>query len=317
MGKQKIALIYGGISSERDVSLSSGQQVFDALDKTKYEITHYDPKMDLTKLAADATQIDAALIILHGPYGEDGTIQGMLDMLGIPYQGSGVLASALAMDKINAKKLYRAAGIPTPAYLVLEEADASTPDTIVKRLGLPVVVKPALGGSSIGMSIVREKEDLAAAVEKAFTQDRTVMVEAFINGVELTGGVLGNDNPQALPLIEIRPSEKYTFFDYEAKYKPGATEEICPAPLDDNITQKAQSFAVAAHQTLGCVGYSRTDIMLADGDLFVLETNTIPGMTATSLFPQAAAAAGLPFGDLLDRLIELAIEAQQYKPHRF
>ena len=129
--------------------------------------------------------------------------------------------------------------------------------------------------------------------------------------------MLGNDNAQALPLIEIRPSEKYTFFDYEAKYKPGATEEICPAPVDDNITRKAQSYALAAHQTLGCMGYSRTDMMLANGDLYVLETNTIPGMTATSLFPQAAAAAGLPFGTLLDRLIELAIEAQQYKPHRF
>ncbi len=317
MDKQQIALIYGGISSERDVSLSSGQQVFDALDKSKYEITHYDPKTDLAKLAADATQIDAALIILHGPYGEDGTIQGMLDMLGIPYQGSGVLASALAMDKVTTKKLYSAVGIPTPAYLVFEQADAASPDTIVDRLGLPVVVKPALGGSSIGMSIVREKETLAAAIEKAFTQDRTVMVEAFIKGVELTGGVLGNDNPQALPLIEIRPSEKYDFFDYEAKYKPGATTEICPAPVNETITQKAQSYALAAHQTLGCMGYSRTDIMLADGDLYVLETNTIPGMTATSLFPQSAAAAGLPFGALLDRLIELAIEAQQYKPHRF
>lgn len=317
MSKQQIALIYGGISSERDVSLSSGKQVFDALDKTKYEITHYDPKTDLTKLTADASQIDAALIILHGPYGEDGTIQGMLDMLGVPYQGSGVLASALAMDKVTTKKLYSAAGIPTPAYLVFDDADASTSDTIVERLGLPVVIKPALGGSSIGMSIVRQKEDLAPAIEKAFTQDRTVMVEAFIKGVELTGGVLGNDNPQALPLIEIRPSEKYDFFDYEAKYKAGATNEICPAPVNETITQKAQSYALAAHQTLGCMGYSRTDMMLADGDLWVLETNTIPGMTATSLFPQAATAAGFPFEALLDRLIELAIEARQYKPHRF
>jgi len=317
MSKQRIALIFGGISSEREVSLSSGKQVLEALDQKKYDIHHYDPKTDLAKLAADAAQIDAALIILHGPYGEDGTIQGMLDMLGIPYQGSGVLASALAMDKVTTKKLYSAAGIPTPAYLVFDATHGHTVDKIVDRLGLPVVIKPALGGSSIGMSIVREKEALAPAIANAFTQDRTVMVEAFIKGIELTGGVLGNDNPRALPLIEIRPSEKYTFFDYEAKYKPGASEEICPAPLDETVTQKAQSFALAAHQTLGCMGYSRTDMMLADGDLHVLETNTIPGMTATSLFPQAAAAAGLPFRALLDRLIGLAIDAQQNKPRRF
>ena len=167
------------------------------------------------------------------------------------------------------------------------------------------------------MTIVRKKEALAPAIEKAFTQDHTILVEAFIHGVELTGGVLGNDNPQALPLVEIRPSEKYDFFDYEAKYKAGAAEEICPAPVNEAITQKAQRYALAAHQTLGCMGYSRTDMILADGELWVLETNTIPGMTATSLFPKAAAAAGLSFGQLMDRLIELAIEARQYKPHRF
>ncbi|MFZ0134287.1 MAG: D-alanine--D-alanine ligase [Desulfobacterales bacterium] len=310
MQKLTVALLSGGISSEREVSLNSGNQVFAALDKQKYTVLRYDPKTDLQRLVADAPKIDAALIILHGPYGEDGTIQGLLDLLNVPYQGSGVLGSAVAMNKLVAKQLYQQVGLPVPAYLALKSSDAVDSSAIAARLGLPVVIKPVQGGSSVGMSIVRSEKDLPQAIKKAFAYDATVLVEAYIDGIEITGGVLGNSAPEALPLIEIIPDKSHEFFDYEAKYTAGVTEEICPARIDEALTEKARTYAVMAHEVLNCRGYSRTDMMLKGRDLFVLETNTIPGMTATSLFPQAAAAAGLPFGRLLDRLIELSLEGR-------
>ena len=310
MKKLTVALLSGGISSEREVSLNSGKQVFAALDTEKYTILRYDPKTDLQRLVADAPKIDAALIILHGPFGEDGTVQGLLDLLDIPYQGSGVLGSAVAMNKLMSKQLYQQVGLPVPSYLALKRSDTVDPAGISARLGLPVVIKPVQGGSSVGMSIVRSEKDLPGAIQKAFDYDTAVLVEAYIDGIEITGGVLGNSDPEALPLIEIIPDKNHEFFDYEAKYTAGVTQEICPARIDAALTEKARTYAVMAHEVLGCRGYSRTDLMLKGRDLFVLETNTIPGMTATSLFPQAAAAAGLPFGQLLDRLIELSLEGR-------
>ncbi len=310
MKKLTVALLSGGISSEREVSLNSGKQVFATLDKEKYDVIRYDPQTDLARLVADAPKIDAALIILHGPYGEDGTVQGLLDLLNIPYQGSGVLGSAVAMNKLISKQLYQQAGLPVPSYVALKRSDAVDPANIAARLGLPLVVKPVQGGSSVGMSIVRAEEDLPDALQKAFAYDTAVLVETYIDGIEITGGVLGNSAPEALPLIEIIPDKSHAFFDYETKYTAGLAEEICPARIDAALTEKARTYAVMAHQVLGCRGYSRTDMLLRGRDLFVLETNTIPGMTATSLFPQAAAAAGLPFGRLLDRLIELSLEGR-------
>ncbi|MGD8971272.1 MAG: D-alanine--D-alanine ligase [Desulfobacterales bacterium] len=310
MKKLTVALLSGGISSEREVSLSSGKQVFEALDKEKYTILRYDPKTDLQRLVADAPKIEAALIILHGPYGEDGTVQGLLDLLDIPYQGAGVLGSAVAMNKLMSKQLYQQVGLPVPSYLALKRSDTLDSADIAARLGLPVVIKPVQGGSSVGMSIVRSEKDLPGAIQKAFDYDTSVLVEAYIDGIEITGGVLGNSEPEALPLIEIIPDKSHEFFDYEAKYTAGVTQEICPARIDEALTEKARTYAVMAHEVLGCRGYSRTDLMLKGRDLFVLETNTIPGMTATSLFPQAAAAAGFPFGQLLDRLIELSLEGR-------
>ncbi|RTZ95978.1 MAG: D-alanine--D-alanine ligase [Deltaproteobacteria bacterium] len=313
MNKKTIALLSGGISPERNVSLNSGSQVYDALDKDKYDVVRYDPKTDLARLAADAAGIDAALIILHGPYGEDGTIQGMLDLLQIPYQGTGVLGSAVAMDKVVAKQLYEKAGLPTPPYVVLNRGDHAAPSDIVRRLGLPVVVKPARDGSSIGMTIVRRENAIEAALEKAFLQGPVALAEAFIEGVEITGGVLGNDDLEALPLIEIVPDKSRDFFDYEAKYQAGMTEEICPARIDAVLTEKAQHQAIMAHQALFCRGYSRTDMIFSGQTFYVLETNTIPGMTATSLFPQAAAKAGYSFGQLMDRLIDLTLADHRLK----
>ncbi|MDX9817909.1 MAG: D-alanine--D-alanine ligase [Desulfococcus multivorans] len=313
MKKLTIALLSGGISSERDVSLKSGNQVFEALDKDKYTVLRYDPKTDLQKLMADAPAIDAALIILHGPYGEDGTVQGMLDLLHIPYQGAGVLGSALAMNKLAAKRLYEKAGLRVAPYACLGAGDAIDVDACIEQLGLPLVIKPVSGGSSIGMSIVKSRDALSAAIEKAFRYDRTVMVEAFIKGLEITVGVIGNDRLESFPPIEILPGDGYEFFDYEAKYTAGATQEICPARIDEALTQKVQHCARIAHEALFLRGYSRTDFILKDGEFYVLETNTIPGMTPTSLLPRAAEAAGLSFSLLLDRLVALSIEDHQHR----
>ncbi len=303
-----VALLAGGKSAERDVSLKSGEQVFRALDKERYEIMRYDPRDDLPRLATDADRIDVALIILHGRLGEDGTIQGFLDLLNVPYQGSGVLGSALAMNKILSKQLYVQAGLPTAPFAVLDRTGTVEAASVLDQLGLPVVVKPEHEGSSIGLTIVRSAEQLHKALEEAWQFDRRCLVEKFIGGVEVTGGVLGNDSLQALPLIEIVPGAGHEFFDYTAKYTPGASQEICPARLSPELTARARDYALRAHQALCCRGYSRTDMIVSDDEIIILETNTIPGMTQTSLFPQAAAVAGMPFPKLLDRLIELALE---------
>ena len=311
MKRMTIALLSGGISSEREVSLNSGDQVYEALDKEKYNILRYDPKTDLIRLVQDAPNIDAALIILHGPYGEDGTIQGLLELLNIPYQGSGVLGSSIAMNKLASKYLYEKAGLPIPPYIALNEGDRLDPQGWEKQLGMPLVIKPNAAGSSVGMTIVKSLDGLQQAVEKAFSHDATILIEGYVEGIELTGGVVGNKELLALPIIEIIPDAEHEFFDYEAKYTAGITQEICPARIDDEMTQKAQAYAKAAHKALFCEGYSRTDMILKDREIYILETNTIPGMTATSLLPQAARKAGLSFSQLLDQLIQLGIEVHQ------
>ncbi len=308
MKKLRLALLAGGKSGEREVSLKGAAEVAKALDPGKYEVKRYDPATDLAKLAAEADSIDAAFILLHGPFGEDGTVQGFLDLLAIPYQGSGVLGSAIAMDKNLSKILYRNAGLKVPEWHMASKEDIHNPSKILGQLGLPLVIKPASQGSSLGMTIARSEDDIAEGLKKAFAIDRQVMVEEFIAGREITGGVIGNEELTALPLVEIIPGEQYEFFDYEAKYQPGASKEICPADLEEAITIRAQNYALTAHKALQLRGYSRTDMIVSGDDIYVLETNTIPGMTPTSLLPQGAAAAGLDFPALLDRLIELALE---------
>ncbi len=309
MSKIRLALIAGGTSGEREVSLRGAAGVEQALNKDKYEVVRYDPATDLARLAADAPRLDAAFILLHGIGGEDGTVQGMLDLLGLPYQGSGVLGSALAMNKHLAKVMYRLHGLPVAAWEMAEQAHVADPAPLLAKLRLPLVVKPVRQGSSLGMSIVRQAEQLAAALATAFQHDSEVMVEEFISGREITVGVLGNEELTALPLVEIIPDCRFDFFDYEAKYTPGATREVCPAEVSDSIRDKAQDYGLRAHRALQLRGCSRTDMIIReDGEIFLLETNTIPGMTPTSLLPQAAAQIGLDFPALLDRLIALALE---------
>lgn len=311
MKKLTVAVLSGGRSSEREVSLKSGDQVFEALDKQRYRVLRYDPSTDLNQLVADAGRIDVALIILHGIHGEDGTVQGLLDLLDIPYQGSGVIGSAIGMNKLASKRLYDQMGLPTPPYIAVHRKDPPDIASIGSRLGFPLVVKPVNGGSSIGMSIVKSEADLLEALETAWRHDDAVLIESFVKGVELTGGVLGNDELLALPIVEILPGEGYEFFDFQAKYTPGASREICPARIDEALTEKAQTYAKMAHQALFCRGYSRTDMILCDRDIYVLETNTIPGMTPTSLFPLAARTAGISFPELLDTLIDLSIQTHK------
>lgn len=307
--KINLALIYGGVSSERDVSIAGGEQVFDSLDKDKYSISKYDPKTDLGKLVDDAETLDVALIILHGPYGEDGTIQGLLELLKIPYQGAGVLGSSLAIDKIVSKKMYVQNGLPVPQCVSLSKGETIDVNKITSELNLPFFVKPSTGGSSIGMSRVDNVDELENAIQKAHKFDNKVLVESFIEGIEITCGVIGNDELTALPVIEIIPDNgTSTFFDYEAKYTPGATQEICPARISQKQTEEAQKLAIEAHKALQLRGYSRTDMMLSGDDLYILETNTIPGMTRTSLLPLAAKTAGISFSELLDKLVALALE---------
>jgi D-alanine-D-alanine ligase len=307
--KLRVALLAGGKSGEREVSLKGAAGVIKALDPEKYEVRRYDPATDLARLAADAGDLDVAFILLHGPLGEDGTMQGFLDLLGLPYQGSGVLGSALAMDKNLAKIIYRQAGLLVPDWVMIGDQEAAAPEKVLARMLLPVVIKPVGQGSSLGMSIAHSPDELRAGLREALRFGREVMVEEFIRGREITCGILGNGELIALPLVEIIPGEGHPFFNYEAKYQPGASREICPADLKSEVTTRAQEIALTAHRALKLRGYSRTDMIVSDnGDIYVLETNTIPGMTPTSLLPQAAAVHGLSFGTLLDRLLELALE---------
>ena len=307
MPKLKLALLAGGNSSEREISLFGAAQVLEALDKAKYDITQYDPKTDLARLVNDAANIDVALIVMHGAQGEDGRIQGLLDLLDIPYQGSGVLGSAVAMNKLTAKHLYEQANLPGARYRVIYKNMPNACADLAKELGLPLVIKPASAGSSVGVTIVEDAADIDVALNRAFAEDNCVLVEEYIKGTEITVGILGNDALEALPVIEIVPNPEYLFFDYEAKYKSGATAEICPARISPELTRRAQELAKAAHRVLFCENYSRSDMIIRGNDIYLLETNTIPGMTANSLLPKAARAAGIEFPALLDKLVELAL----------
>jgi D-alanine-D-alanine ligase len=307
MAKLRIALLSGGWSEEREISLRSGEAVYLALDKQKYDVTRFDPRDDLGALMHSRESIDIAFILLHGKFGEDGCIQGFLDLMGIPFVGSGVLPSALALNKKVAKQLYRGNGLNVVDDVIVSRGREYPIDQIMKTLGPSTVVKPVAEGSSLGMSICHTEEELSRGLQSAFQYDEEVLVERYVKGREVTCAVLGNQSLEALPLIEIVPNPEFAFFDYEAKYKPGATREICPAPLPVEQTEKAQSYAKRAHEALGCRVWSRTDMMVQGEDIYVLETNTIPGMTETSLVPLAARTAGLSLSELLDRLIQLSL----------
>lgn len=306
MAKLRVAVLMGGTSHERAVSLNSGSMVAGALDRAKYDVISVDFTGDLAPIIALPGQVDVVFLALHGPGGEDGRMQGVLDLLGLPYTGSGVLGSALAMHKGMAKHIYQAAGVPTPEDVTLYRGAPDPAAQVRAAVGLPCVVKPVNEGSTFGISIVREDAELAPALEEAFRYCGEVIAERFVQGVEISVPVLGAD-PQALPAIEIIP--KSGFYDYEMKYTPGATEEICPARISPTAAERAGDYAVRAHRALGCYGVSRTDFIVVGDEPVALETNSLPGMTATSLLPLSARVAGISFSDLLDRLIGDALSA--------
>ncbi len=306
----RVGLLAGGRSAERAVSLASAAQVEQALVASGFDVEMIDTGDDEFISALQAAEVDVVFICLHGRLGEDGTVQGLCELLELPYVGSGVLASAVAMDKVVSKHLFAQAGIPTPEYRVLRRGKAFDEEQLFADLGTKLVVKPAGEGSAIGVAIVHEPQEFPTALAEAFRYDRSVLAERFVEGVEVTVGVLGNEDPKALPTLEIVP--EHEFYDYESKYLPGMSRHIIPARVSEAARAECQRLALAAHTALGCRGMSRADTIVAeDGSVWLLEVNTIPGMTPTSLLPDAAKAAGMEFAALCTHLIELALEPRR------
>lgn len=307
----RVLILMGGESQEREVSLRSGQAVYEALQDSGYEAV----KLDFTKDSLNKVieiDPDVVFIALHGKNGEDGTVQGFLELLGKPYTGSGVTASAICMNKIISKRLFSLENIPTAEYSIinrrhfLQPADARI-DLLVEEMGLPLVVKAATQGSSIGTYIVRQKGMIEKAIHDALIFDSEVLVEKFIDGIEITASVIGNEEAVVLPLIEVTSVNE--FFDYEAKYTPGMCSHIIPARIDDRTRREIEAIAKKTYVAMGCRGFSRIDFIVDQaGNPYVLEVNTIPGMTEMSLVPDAARAMGMSFKQLAIRIIELALD---------
>ncbi|MCX5680585.1 MAG: D-alanine--D-alanine ligase [Candidatus Omnitrophica bacterium] len=293
----KVGILSGGPSNEREISLKSGRAVYEALIGEGCDAILLDVKNDICDIITSSA-VDMAFIALHGRFGEDGTVQRILEDMGVPYTGSGVEASRLALDKIATKDVFHRCGIPVPGYTVFEKGNSSAKSC--HPTGWPVVVKPQFEGSSIGLSIAGDESSLKIAVDKALGYGDKVLIEEYINGRELTVGILGE---KALPVIEIITSQGV--YDYEAKYKDPATRYLVPAPIDEKLAKLAGLLGEKSHMSLGCRSFSRVDMMLDKaGRIFVLEVNTIPGMTERSLLPKAAKAAGIDFGSLCIKLLE-------------
>jgi len=302
----RIGVLMGGSSAEREISLRSGRAVEQALRGQGFQVEGIDVGPDIVEVLR-GKGVEVAFIALHGRGGEDGTIQGLLEVLGIPYTGSGVLASALAMNKLYSKKLFAFHGLLTPPYLVWGRVDGRSPSSSSFEFGLPAVIKPLEEGSTIGVSIVREEEELVLACERAFQFGPSILIEKYIAGKEVTVGIVGEE---ALPPIEIVPHSG--FYDYSSKYTSGMTEYLVPAPLPADLLRRIQGAGMRAHRALGCAGFSRVDMRLDElGNAFVLEVNTVPGMTETSLLPKAAAAAGYDFPSLTRKILELALQGEE------
>ncbi|PLX75173.1 MAG: D-alanine--D-alanine ligase [Desulfuromonas sp.] len=295
--QRRIGVLMGGLSAEREVSLRTGNAVLAALTDQGFDTVAIDAGRDLPGKLLEAG-IELAFIALHGRFGEDGTVQGLLEIMEIPYTGSGVLASSLAMDKVMTKQLLLQNGIPSPDFVALRKGD-DLESGMPSWDRFPAVVKPAREGSTIGVSIVRDPTQLSAGLQLAQQHDELVLVEDYIEGAELTVAVL---NGEALPVIQIVPQSG--FYDFQSKYTPGQTEYLLPAPLEADLYGRIQQAAQAACRALGCRGAARVDFMVRNNEFFTLEVNTIPGMTETSLLPKSAAAAGISFAELVLRIVE-------------
>jgi D-alanine-D-alanine ligase len=306
----KIAVLKGGRSLERQVSLRSGARVEEALKRLGRDVIPIDVGGDLITRLREAAP-DVAFIAMHGRDGEDGTVQELLEILDIPYTGSGVLACVRAMDKVLAKHLMLEAGIPTPEFFAFNETAfrelgaAEALAAIEERLDFPIVVKPSSQGSALGIKFASSAADVPAALVAAFSYDSKVLLERHVEGRDLAVSILEDE---ALPVVEAVPQGE-PFYDFEARYEIGRTSFVCPAELPEGMTEQAQELALRTYRLLGCRAFARVDLMLAaDGELTVLEANPIPGLTETSLLPQAAEAAGISFDRLVERIVELALE---------
>lgn len=307
----RVAVLKGGRSLEREVSLRSGTNVEAALRRLGHEVIPVDADQQLVRTLREQRP-DVAFVAMHGKGGEDGTVQELLEILGIPYTGSGVLGCQRSMDKVVSKAIFAQEGIPTPPWFAFSEdafrelGAADTLPEIRERLGLPLVVKPAKQGSALGISVAHEPGEIPRALMTALSFDDRVLLEAFVQGREIAVSVIGTDDPRALPVVEARPREG-DFYDFEARYTPGATELIAPAEIDDDTAAEASRLALACYEALGCRGFGRVDMILdRDHRLWVLELNTIPGLTDTSLLPAAVEASGLTFDEMIAKVLGLA-----------
>ncbi|MEA2409709.1 MAG: D-alanine-D-alanine ligase [Thermoleophilaceae bacterium] len=314
----RVAVLKGGSSLERQVSLKSGARVEDALERLGHEVVPVDVGADLiARLREDAP--DVAFVAMHGRDGEDGTVQELLEILGIPYTGSGVLACVRTIDKVLTKHLLVESGLPTPEFFSFNETAferlgaGQTLPAIEERLSFPIVVKPARGGSALGIKFASSAADVPGALVNAFSYDDRVLLERYVAGRDLAVSVV--DGFGALPVVEAVPVEE-EFYDFEARYEIGRTRFVCPAALPEEVTARAQEIALAAYRLLGMYGFGRVDLMLeeASGELYVLEANAIPGLTETSLLPQAADAGGIGFDAMVARVLELALEHREAAP---
>ncbi|HEX9135627.1 MAG TPA: D-alanine--D-alanine ligase [Nitrospirota bacterium] len=299
---KKIGVLLGGFSSEREVSLASGNAILKALKDKGYYAVAIDVGRDVTQKIKD-NAIEVAFIALHGRFGEDGAIQGLLEVMGIPYTGSGILASALGMNKTVSKQVFRSRGLLVGPYEVIYAGDAAKVDDALKDIRFPAVIKPHAEGSSVGVSLVFKKEDVAEAVALALKYGNEFLIEKFIRGKEVQVGILGN---RALGAIEIVP--KRAFYDFTAKYEKGMSDHFFPARIPDVAYKRTLDAGLAAHRAIGCRGYSRVDFIIDEsGAPYILEVNTLPGMTSTSLLPEIANGVGIPFPDLVEEILRLAI----------
>ena len=301
--KKKIGVLMGGLSSEREVSLASGNAILEALKGKGYDAVAVDVGREVGEQLRKSG-VEVAFNGLHGKFGEDGAIQGLLEILGIPATGSGILASAMGMNKIISKTVFKAYGLHVGPFMVVSAGDKEPLTTAQMELGFPLVVKPCSEGSSVGVSVVNTGDELAPAVKLAFSYDREILIEKYIRGMEVQVGVLGE---RALGAIEIVPKD--VFYTYKAKYEQGMSEHFFPARVPEAVYKRTLDAGLAAHRALGCRGYSRVDFIIdAAGDPYILEVNTLPGMTATSLLPDIARGVGMSFPDLVEEILRLALQ---------
>lgn len=347
MAKVRVVVLMGGKSPEHEVSLITGREVVSHLDKRKYEVLpvvvsrdgeswrlkspqqillhsparvgkdDYKKEIKSKKALSPGNRglpldlkkkgADVVFIAMHGPFGEDGTVQGMLELTGVPYTGAKVLASSLGMNKVMFKKIMEQENIPIPRHLVFKKTDKKS--KILRKFTFPLVVKPSNQGSSVGVSIVQQKSKLKEALKTAFDYSPKIIAEEYLSGKEVSCGVLGNEKPTALPVIEILPKKE--FFDYEAKYDETKCKEIVPARISKKLTKQVQDLAIRVFQAIDCQGFGRVDMIICRNKPYVLEINTIPGLTPTSLFPKEANAAGISYRQLLNQIIGFALENQE------